>query len=244
MHFLKSISARMIVAITLVAAGSCAALALFSMWQQQAIIDTALDREARDDYANLTAALNSETRTLLAVAESLASSQAVKDALKSKDRAGLLAQLKEAHQRIKPRGLELVSIQIPPATTFGRVHNPGTFDDDVSERRKMVVQGMASKKPVGGIEAGRDALNVFGLAPVMAGETLLGTMDVGAPFGKTFVESMKERFGVDVGIHQIDGQAAKTLASTLKTNAPAVDLMRRALTGEIVTRYGQLNDKP
>jgi methyl-accepting chemotaxis protein len=28
------------------------------MWQQQAIIDTALDREARDDYANLTAALN------------------------------------------------------------------------------------------------------------------------------------------------------------------------------------------
>ena len=58
MQAFNSISARMIVAITLVAAGSCGALAAFSMWQQQAIIDTALSREAHDDYANLTAALN------------------------------------------------------------------------------------------------------------------------------------------------------------------------------------------
>ncbi|QUS38595.1 methyl-accepting chemotaxis protein [Tardiphaga alba] len=244
MHLLKSISARMIVAITLVAAGSCAALAAFSMWQQQAIIDTALDREAHDDYANLTAALNAETRTLLSVAESIASSQPIKDALKSSDRAALLANLKEVHQRIKPRGLELISVQVPPAITFGRIHNPGTFGDNVAERRKMVVQGLSSKQPVGGIEPGRDALNVFGVAPAMDGQTLLGTIDVGAPFGKTFVESMKARFGVDVGIHQIDGQVGKTLASTLKSNAPNVEALRRALAGEIVTRHGELDGKP
>ncbi len=117
----------MIVAITLVAAGSCGALAAFSMWQQQAIIDTALSREAHDDYANLTAALNAETRTLLAVAESIASSQPIKDAIKANDRASALANLKEAHQRIKPRGLELITIQTPPAISFARIHNPGTF---------------------------------------------------------------------------------------------------------------------
>ncbi len=50
MFVLKSISARMIVAITLVAAGSCGVLAAFSMWQQQAIVDTALERELQNDY--------------------------------------------------------------------------------------------------------------------------------------------------------------------------------------------------
>ena len=75
MHALKSISARMIVAITLVTAGSCAALAAFSIWQQQGIVETALQRELKNDYANITAALSAETRTNLAVAEVLAASR-------------------------------------------------------------------------------------------------------------------------------------------------------------------------
>ena len=61
MHVLQSISARMIVAITLVTAGSCGVLAAFSMWQQQGIVDTALQRELKNDYANITAALSAET---------------------------------------------------------------------------------------------------------------------------------------------------------------------------------------
>jgi methyl-accepting chemotaxis protein len=244
MLVLKSISARMIVAITLVGAGSCAALAAFSMWQQQSIIDTALDREARGDYANLTAALNAETRTVLAVAETMAATQKIKDTIKSGDRDGMIDSLKEAWQLIKPRGLELISIQAPSAITFARVHNPKTFGDNVAERRKMVVAAQSTKKAVGGIEPGRDALNVFGVTPIMEGDKLLGTMDVGAPFGKTFVDSMKARFGVDVGIHQIDGQSAKTLASTLKAAAPHVALLRRAIAGEIVTQYSELDSKP
>ena len=231
MIVLKSISARMIVAITLVGAGSCAALAVFSMWQQQAIIDTALDREARGDYANLTAALNAETRTVLAVAETMATAQKTRDALKSNDRDGMIDSLKEALQLIKPRGLELITIQAPSAITFARVHNPKTFGDNVADRRKMIVAAQSTKKALGGIEPGRDALNVFGVAPIMDGDKLIGTMDVGAPFGKTFVDGMKARFGVDVGIHQIDGQSAKTLASTLKAAAPDVALLRRAIAG-------------
>ncbi|MDB5620779.1 methyl-accepting chemotaxis protein [Tardiphaga sp.] len=244
MRALKSISARMIVAITLVTAGSCGALAAFSMWQQQAIIDTALDREAHDDYANLTAALNAETRTALAVSEVLASMKQIKDSVRTKDRDATIALMKEAMERMTPRGLELISLQTPPSITFMRVHKPETFGDDVGARRKMVVQAMSTRRPVGGIEAGRDALNLFGTAPIFEGDTILGTMDVGAPFGKTFVESMKARFNVDVGIHQIDGQATKTLASTLKTSAPDMAALRRAIAGDIVTQYSEINDKP
>src|SRR5580765_6416323 len=83
---LGSISVRMIVAITLVAAGSCAALAAFGVWQQEATVQVALERELRADYANLMAALNDETRTTLVVSHVLASMQSVKDAIRAKDR--------------------------------------------------------------------------------------------------------------------------------------------------------------
>jgi len=244
MQILKSISARMIVAITLVTAGSCAVLAAFSMWQQQAIIDTALDREAKNDYANLTAALNAETRTVLAVANSIASFDQVKEAIKANDRPLLLSRLKEAFERIKPLGLGLITVQVPPSIALARSHNPNVFGDDVGPRRTMVVQGLTTKKQVGGIEPGRDVLNVFGVAPVMSGDTILGVVDVGTPFGKVFADSMKARFGVDVGIHQIDGQNAKTLASTLGSHTPDIGTLRRALAGEVVIQYGERDGKP
>lgn len=244
MQLVRSISARMIVAITLVAACSCGGIAAFSIWQQQAIVDAALAREAEADFANLTSALNAETRTTLAVAEALASMQSLKDVVRSRDRAATLALLKEAHERIVPRGLELITIQIPPAVAFSRSHNVKAFGDDLADRRKMVVQAISTRKPVGGIEAGRDVLNVFGTAPILDGEALLGTVDVGAPFGKIFVETMKQRFGVDVAIHQMNGNDVKTLAASQSSLTVEAAKIKRALRGEVFSEYDSIGGKP
>ncbi|QDM15742.1 HAMP domain-containing protein [Tardiphaga sp. vice304] len=243
MHALQSISARMIVAISLVAAGSCGVLAAFSMWQQQSIVDTALQRELSNDYANITAAMNAETRTNLAVADVLASMQQIKDILRAKDRAAAIAFLSNPYQKIKARGLELITLATPPGTAFARSHNPGTFDDDMTGRRKMLAQAIATKKALGGVEVGRDVLNVFGSSPVMDGDIVLGAVDVGAPFGKTFVETMKARFNVDIAIHQLSGDAAKTLASTMSAGPADAAILRRALAGETVMQFGELNGK-
>jgi methyl-accepting chemotaxis protein len=244
MAALGSISARMIVAITLVAAGSCAALAAFSVWQQQATVETALERELRADYANLIAALDAETRTTQVVADVLASLQPVKDVIRSRDRLATIALMKDALQKITPRGIELITIQIPPSITLARVHAPEVFGDDVSPRRKMVVQAITERKALGGIEAGREVLNVFGSTPVIDGDTLLGNMDIGAPFGKTFVTTMKARFGVDVAIHQLDGQTDKVLATTLSGRKADDAAIRRALAGETLIEQGELNGHP
>jgi methyl-accepting chemotaxis protein len=244
MAALGSISARMIVAITLVAAGSCAALAAFGVWQQEATVEVALERELRADYANLTAALDAETRTTLVVSNVLASMQSIKDAIRAKDRLTTIALMKEALQMIAPKGVEIFSIEVPPATTLARVHTPDAFGDDVSARRKMVVRGMAERKAFGGIEAGRDVLNIFGTTPVIDGDTVIGNMDIGSPFGKTFIETMKSRFGVDVAIHQLDGQADKVLVSTLGGHRADVAALARALAGDIVIRRDDLDGRP
>jgi methyl-accepting chemotaxis protein len=243
MNALKSISARMIVSITLVAAGSCGVLAAFSMWQQRGIVDTALQRELQNDYANITAALGADTRTNLAVSDVLASMPQVKDVVRSKDRAATLALINLPYQKILPRGLELLTIVVPPGTGFARIHNPTVFDDDMTPRRKMLAQAISTRKSLGGIEAGRDVLNVFSSSPIMDGETLLGAVDVGAPFGKTFVDTMKTRFNVDIAIHQLNGDAVKTLASTMPASAADAAVIRRALAGETIIQHGDLNGR-
>jgi methyl-accepting chemotaxis protein len=244
MAALGSISARMIVAITLVAAGSCAGLAAFGVWQQEATVETALNRELRADYANLAAALDAETRTALVVSNALASMQSVKDVVRSRDRLATITLLKDALQMMVPRGLELITVQIPPAIAFARVHKPAAFGDDVSARRKMVLQSFETRKPIGGIEAGLDALNVFATTPIIEGNDLLGLIDIGAPFGKTFVDTMKARFGVDVAIHQLDGQTDKVLASTLGARKVDAAKLSRALAGEVVIQRGDLDGRP
>ncbi len=214
------------------------------MWRQQATIDIALERELRADYANFIAAMDAETRATLAVANVLATVPQIKAAVRDADRPAALELMQAALKPIMPMGFELFTIQTPPAMTFARAHNPKVFGDDVSARRKLVVQAMATKKPVGGVEAGLEVLNIFGSAPILDGDTVIGNVDIGAPFGETFVKTMKSRFGVDVAIHQIRDNAVKTLATTAPGNAPAADAVRRAMSGETVIAQDEVAGRP
>ncbi len=232
------------VAISLVAAGLCAVLAGFGMWRQQATIDTALQRELQADYANFVAAMEDETRATLAIANVMAAMPQLKAAVRDADRPAALELMQAALKPIAPMGLELLTIQIPPAVTFVRAHAPKVFGDDVSTRRKLVVQAMTTKKPVGGVEAGREVLNIFGSAPILDGDNVIGNVDVGAPFGETFVKLMKSRFGVDIAIHQLSGDAVKTLATTAPGNTPSVDAVRRAMSGETIISQDQTGEHP
>jgi len=240
----KSISVRITVAISLVAAISCVVLGGFGLWRQQAAIDTALERESRADYANLTAALDADTRTTLAVANSLAVIPELKALVRAGDRNGTIALTTKVLNEIKPAGLELITIQTPPSISFMRAHAPKVFGDDVGTRRKMVVEAMANKKAIGGVEVGREILNVFGSAPMLDGDTVIGNVDVGEPFGEAFVKNMKARFDVDVAIHQLNDGKVKTLATTLADTTVSLDIVNRALSGEVFTRQGEHAGRP
>ena len=244
MRKLWSVSARIMIAISLVAAASCAGLAAFGLWRQNTAIDLALHRELQSDYANMIGAMESDTRAVQAVANTVANMPELKPMIRAQDRAGINAMLDKTLKDIKPLGIELITIQIPPGIALTRVHNPKAFGDDVTARRKMIVQSFATKKPIGGVEAGRDVLNIFGATPVLDGETLLGTVDVGAPFGETFVNSMKARFGVDVAIHQINDDKIQTLASTVKGAIAVPATLKRALAGESIFLTGTLDGQP
>ncbi|MGN6284583.1 MAG: methyl-accepting chemotaxis protein [Afipia sp.] len=239
MQRLWSVSARIMIAISLVATASCIGLAAFGLWRQQTAINLALHRELQSDYVNMLSAMEADTRTVQVVANALATMPELKTVVRAKDRDGALKLLNSTLASIKPLGVELITIQIPPGITLARVHNPKVFGDNVTARRKMVARALTENKAFGGIEAGHDILNIFGTTPIVDNGTVLGTVDMGAPFGKAFVKSMKERFGVDLAIHQISNNAVKTLASTTTAPQPSLDTIKRAMSGETIFVEGE-----
>src|SRR5712675_2144017 len=141
--------------------------------------------------------------------------------------------------------MPLISFQAPPATNFFRVHEPKIFGDDISARRKTVVESNQTGKPIVGVEPGRDSLGVFAMTPIMRDGKSIGVVDIGVSFGKPFVDNAKLRFGVDLAVYRFDGKAFTSIASTLGDSSVATqDELKSVFDGNALRRDATRNGRP
>lgn len=245
MFKLRSIAARLILAISLTVAVACAILGTFSMMQQRALMRLALDQQLKLQYDSVIAAVDYEGRTALAVSSVIAALPPVGDAIVNGNRDALAALLGDANKALKVQGIPLITFQVPPATSFYRVHAPKIFGDDVSGRRITVLEAIKTGKPIVGVEPGREALGIFGMTPIIRDGKSLANVDVGAAFGDEFVNRAKKRFGIDLAVHSFDGKAFKKLSSTFGDTVVATqDELRSVLDGATLHRDTTLNGHP
>jgi methyl-accepting chemotaxis protein len=245
MFQLRSIAARLMLAISLTVAAACGILGTFSVIQERALTRLALDQQLKLQYDSVIAALDYEGRAALAVSTVIASLPPVADAVAKGDRDALLALLQAPLAALKPQGIPLISFHAPPATAFFRVHEPKLFGEDISARRVTVVESNRTGKPIVGVEAGRDSLGVFAMTPIMRDGKSLAVADVGVSFGKQFVDSAKQRFSVDLAVHRFDGKAFVRIASTLGDSSDVTqDELRSVFDGGHLRRDATLNGHP
>jgi methyl-accepting chemotaxis protein len=245
MFKIRSISARLILAISLTVAAACAILGGFSIAQQRALTRLALDQQLKLQYDSVIAAIDYEGRATLAVSSVIAALPPVGDAIAKGDRDGLGALLGGALNALKAQGTPLISFQTPPATTFYRVHAPKVFGDDVSGRRHTVVEAMQTGKQIVGVESGRESLGLFGMTPIVRDGKSLGNVDVGGAFGKEFVDRAKKRFGIDLAVHWFDGKSFKKLSSTFGDAVVAApEEVKSVFEGAAVHRDATLDGHP
>ena len=214
MFKIRSIAARLILAISLTVALACAILGTFSIMQQRALTRLALEQQLKLQYDSVIAALDYEGRAALAVSTTISALPQVADAVTNGDRAALSALLNDANKALKAQGMPLMNLILPPATIFLRVHDPKAFGDDISGRRLTVVTANNTGKPIVGVEQGRDTLGIFAMMPIMRDGKSLAVADVGVTFGQEFVDRAKQRFGIDLAVHWFDGKSFKKLSST------------------------------
>src|SRR3981189_3072232 len=138
MFELRSISARLILTISLAVAVACGILGTFSVVEQRSLTRLALDQQLKLQYDSVMAALDYEGRAALAVSAVIATLPPAAEAVGKGDRGGPRALPAGPMKALKPQGVPLISFHTPPATAFFRVHEPKIFGDDISARRKTV----------------------------------------------------------------------------------------------------------
>ena len=214
MFKLRSISARLILVISLTVAVACGVLGTFSIIQQRALTQLALEQQLKLQYDSVIAAIDYEGRATLAVSAVIAALPPVGDAIAKGDRDALAALLGGPMKALTAQGIPLITFQTPPALSFYRVHAPKVFGDDVSGRRHTVAEAIKTGTPIVGVEPGREQLGIFGMTPIVRDGKTIANTDVGAAFGKEFVDRAKKRFGIDLAVHSFDGKEFKKLSST------------------------------
>ena len=245
MFKLRSIAARLILAISLTVAVACGVLGTFSIIQQRALTRLALEQQLKLQYDSVIAAIDYEGRAALAVSSVIAALPPVGDAVSKGDRDGLGTLLGGAMKALTAQGIPLISFQTPPALTFYRVHAQKTFGDDVTARRGTVVEAIRDGKHIVGVEPGRESLGIFGMTPIMRDGKSFANVDVGAAFGKEFVDRAKQRFGIDLAVHWFDGKAVKRLSSTFGDGVVATqDELKGVFDGAALQRDATIAGHP
>ena len=89
MFKIRSIAVRLILAISLTVAVACGILGTFSIAQQRALTQLALDQQLKLQYDSVIAAIDYEGRAALAVSSLLAAMPPVVEAVAKNDRDGL-----------------------------------------------------------------------------------------------------------------------------------------------------------
>jgi methyl-accepting chemotaxis protein len=245
MFKIQSISARLILAICLTAVAACGVLGTFSILQQRSLTKLALEQQLKLQFDSVIAGIDYEGRATLAVSAALAALPPVVDAIAKGDRDGLGALLIDANKALKEQGIPLISIQTPPGITFYRVHEPKIFGDDVTKRRNTVAQALSTGKPIAGVEASRVSLGIFGITPIQRDGKSLANIDIGAAFGKEFVDRAKQRFGVDLAVYWRENDQFKRLSSTFGDEIAATqDELKTVFNGSVVDRHAVLGGRP
>jgi len=245
MFKLRSIAARLILAISLTVAVACGILGTFSIIQQRSLTQLALDQQLKLQYDSVIAAIDYEGRATLAVSAVIAALPPVADAIAKGDRDGLETLLGGAMKALMAQGIPLITFQTPPGLVFYRVHAPKVFGDDISSRRNTVVEALKTGKPIVGVEPGREALGIFGMTPIARDGKTLANADVGAAFGKEFVDRAKKRFGIDLAVYSFDGKEFKRLSSTFGNAVVATpDELKSVFNGAALHRNATIDGHP
>ena len=90
---------------------------------------------------------------------------------------------------------------VPPATSFLRLHKLDAYGDDVGDYRQLVVDALSDRKPVGGLEIGRDGLGIRGVAPIWYGPQFVGAVEIGMAFDRSFLKEFAASTDAEAEVH-------------------------------------------
>lgn len=207
-------------------------------WYRQSIATSdALQRELASDLALIETDMAAQRKAASALALTLAAEPEVAALITNNAREEIIARHASALPGlVSDGGLQLMTFISAKGEAVARIHTPEKFGDDMTGRRKTVVEALSSGKLVAGIEPGRAAVSMFASAPVVRDGQTVGVVDVGTSLTNAYFEPLAQRIGGAVAVHiLVDGKLEKQ-ASTSDSALLSPDDLKAAFDGEEIQR--------
>jgi methyl-accepting chemotaxis protein len=209
------------------------------------MIDHSIETELSRAGSSVFDALAAQARSAGVVAATIAGEPGVGDLLAAGNREELVRRYVHALPALSSEAnIQFVVFTKAPAIVVARVQDPGAFGDDISQRRKMVVEAIRQGKTMTGIEPGRSDFTTFATVPLVTANGVAGVVDIGTPLNSAYLERLKRTHNVDLAI-QVDAgdhfqtQNATFAAKTLLTPEEARAAFDGRFLQKIVSQGGK-----
>lgn len=176
-------------------------IAVFLVMRMDGLIDAAEERELEALHGNFEAMLSAESRTAQAMSALVAAIPPVQEAFAARDRDALKTLLLPTFAPLADYGVKQFQFHLPPATSFLRLHRPGKYGDDLTDRRPTIVQTNETREPVAGLDVGVAGIGIRGLVPMRENGNHTGSVEFGMQFNDATFERFKADYGVDVAVY-------------------------------------------
>jgi len=212
-------------------------LTLIGLVSQQNIIRTEEKNVMLQHYGHFLEQINQKELQALAIASTISENPEVARMLAERDRQALIQFLQPTYERLKREfNISQFHFHIKPGISFLRLHNQELFGDKIGPYRKTVPNALMNGKSSACLEEGTTGLGIRGVVPVFYGEEIVGSLDIGLSFGKSFVEEFHSSWDIDIALFDIEEPEEYTLI------AAAGEQIQAAL--QDIYKYNDGDDTP
>lgn len=213
-------------------------LVYIGLSSQQDLIKMEERKEILDFYHLFLTRIGHKSNQALAMATIVAEDPRVQALLANREFKALRDYALPLYERLKKDfGIRQFHFHIPPGKSFLRVHAPDMSGEMISYR-KAIMDVMKSGRGIESLEWGLTGLGIRGIVPIHHNGALVGSFEIGYPFGRRFLEDLKKSWNADLTVYEKRGESYTLLSTTMrevKASCPAKHLTDRPLDSPVIS---------
>lgn len=180
--------------------GTCFLLSI-AIRAQDVLMNRYEERLLMDAYEVFTNHINQKGLWALSLARTFAANNEAKKYVKESNREKLKEVFLPAYEEIANKfSIAQFHFHTKDGRSFLRLQTPHLYGDEVISYRKTIQDVHRTKESVAGVERGVTGLSIRGVTPIMEGEELIGTVEIGFRLDNAFLEALKKNIFMEVSI--------------------------------------------
>jgi PAS domain S-box-containing protein len=193
-------------------------LVYIGLSSQQEIIKEEEKKELFRFYEIFLGSVRQKGEQALSMATIIAKNPKIETLLWKQNRQALLDYAQPLFEELKKNfGISQLHFHILPGKSYLRVHQPDQFGEMIAYRTS-IMDALKSGKGKKGLEWGLTGLGIRGVMPVFRNGKLAGSLEIGYPFGHSFLENLKEHWGPGFAVYE--KKSPDTYSLLASTNGP------------------------